>query len=117
MTSTRSVATRGVRRLFYAYADNLAAAGRAEEAVRWFLNAADADDDGDTDAAEQAVELGAQLRDESPIKAEVAELEAELEAIEAEGLRRTEEAELDTVNPEVTDELRTDEVGSEHPAG
>ena len=106
-------------RLFYAYADNLAAAGRAEEAVRWFLNAADADDDGDTDAAERAVELGAELRDESPIKAEVAELEAELEATEAEEIEETEtdEAELDTVNPEHTDEPRTGEVGSEHPAG
>lgn len=44
-------------RLFYAYADNLAAAGREEEAIRWFLNAAEADDDGETDAAERAVEL------------------------------------------------------------
>ena len=72
-------------RLFYAHADNLAAAGRSEEAVRWFLNAAEVDDDGDTDAAERAVELGAELRDESPVKAEVAELEAELEAIAADG--------------------------------
>jgi tetratricopeptide (TPR) repeat protein len=106
-------------RLFYAYADNLAAAGRAEEAVRWFLNAADADDDGDTDAAERAVELGAELRDESPIKAEVAELEAELEEAEETEAEETETeaAELDTVNPEHTDEPRTGEVGSEHPAG
>jgi tetratricopeptide (TPR) repeat protein len=44
-------------RLCYAYADNLAAAGRAEEAIRWFLNAAQADDDGETDAAERAIEL------------------------------------------------------------
>jgi tetratricopeptide (TPR) repeat protein len=43
--------------LFYAYADNLAAAGRTEEAIRWFLNAAQADDEGQTDAAERAVEL------------------------------------------------------------
>lgn len=102
-------------RLFYAYADNLAAAGRAEEAVRWFLNAADADDDGDTDAAERAVELGAELRDESPVKAEVAELEAELEAIAADEADGTE---LDTVNPDDADEPRTGEVDdSEHPAG
>jgi tetratricopeptide (TPR) repeat protein len=45
-------------RLFYAYADNLAAAGRTEEAIRWFLNAAQADDEGETDAAERAIELG-----------------------------------------------------------
>ncbi|MFS8096084.1 hypothetical protein LFM09_03000 [Lentzea alba] len=44
-------------RLFYAYADNLAAAGRIEEAVKWFLNAAEADDEGETDAAERAFEL------------------------------------------------------------
>ena len=44
-------------RLLYAYADNLAAAGRTEEAIRWFLNAAQADDEGETDAAERAVEL------------------------------------------------------------
>jgi tetratricopeptide (TPR) repeat protein len=48
-------------RLFYAYADNLAAAGRTEEAVRWFLNAAQADDDEETDAAERAIELGATI--------------------------------------------------------
>lgn len=47
-------------RLFYAYADNLNAAGRTEESIRWFLNAAEADDDGGTDAAERAVELADQ---------------------------------------------------------
>jgi uncharacterized protein HemY len=44
-------------RLFYAYADNLAAAGRRDEAIRWFLNAAEADEDEETDAAERAAEL------------------------------------------------------------
>jgi tetratricopeptide (TPR) repeat protein len=48
-------------RLFYAYADNLEAAGRTEEAIRWFLNAAEADDDEQTDAADRAVELGAAI--------------------------------------------------------
>ncbi|OLF11878.1 hypothetical protein BU204_29685 [Actinophytocola xanthii] len=47
-------------RLFYAYADNLEAAGRTEEAIRWFLNAAEADLDEETDAAERAIELGAE---------------------------------------------------------
>ncbi|QUF08216.1 hypothetical protein KCV87_28240 [Actinosynnema pretiosum subsp. pretiosum] len=47
-------------RLFYAYADNLAAAGRTEEAVKWFLNADAVDEDGDTDAAERAFELAPQ---------------------------------------------------------
>jgi tetratricopeptide (TPR) repeat protein len=45
-------------RLFYAYADNLAAAGRPDEAARWFVAAADADEDGETDAAERAADLG-----------------------------------------------------------
>jgi tetratricopeptide (TPR) repeat protein len=44
-------------RLFYAYADNLAAVGRTDEAIRWFLNAAQADDDEETDAPDRAVEL------------------------------------------------------------
>ena len=44
-------------RLFYAYADNLAAAGRTDEAVRWFLHAAEVDGDVETDAADRAAEL------------------------------------------------------------
>lgn len=41
-------------RLFYAYADNLLAAGREKEARTWFMHAAHADDEGETDAAERA---------------------------------------------------------------
>jgi tetratricopeptide (TPR) repeat protein len=44
-------------RLFYAYADNLLAAGRREEALRWFLHAAETDEEGETDAADRAFEL------------------------------------------------------------
>lgn len=44
-------------RLFYAYADNLLAAGRREEAIRWFLHAAEADDDESTDVADRLQEL------------------------------------------------------------
>lgn len=44
-------------RLCYAYADNLSAAGRDQEAIRWFLAAADIDVDELTDAAERAAEL------------------------------------------------------------
>lgn len=47
-------------RLFYVHADNLAAVGRTEEAARWFVAAADADEDGDTDAATRAEQLGAE---------------------------------------------------------
>jgi tetratricopeptide (TPR) repeat protein len=44
-------------RLRYAYADNLLAAGRKQDAIRWFLAAAEADVEEATDAAERAVEL------------------------------------------------------------
>lgn len=44
-------------RLFYAYADALAEAGREEEASDWFARAAAADRDGETDAAERYAEL------------------------------------------------------------
>ncbi|MGW4635131.1 hypothetical protein [Nocardia sp. NPDC004415] len=44
-------------RLFYAYADALVAAGRTEDGLQWFLNAAAADEDGETDAEERAAEL------------------------------------------------------------
>jgi tetratricopeptide (TPR) repeat protein len=44
-------------RLYYAYADALLQAGRAEEARAWFGRAASADVDGDTDAAQRCDEL------------------------------------------------------------
>ncbi|WP_156819706.1 tetratricopeptide repeat protein [Pseudonocardia sp. HH130630-07] len=44
-------------RLFYAYADNLLAAGRESEAVQWFVHAHDADTDGLTDAGARIAEL------------------------------------------------------------
>jgi hypothetical protein len=44
-------------RLFYAYADNLLAAGREAEALQWFMHTADADDDGVTDADRRIAEL------------------------------------------------------------
>lgn len=44
-------------RLWYAYADALLAAGRVDEARRWFATAATADQDGETDAAERLDEL------------------------------------------------------------
>ncbi|GAA0345320.1 hypothetical protein NE235_19145 [Actinoallomurus spadix] len=44
-------------RLFYAYADALAAADREDEAVDWFARASAADRDGETDAAERYAEL------------------------------------------------------------
>ncbi|APU16338.1 MULTISPECIES: hypothetical protein [Actinoalloteichus] len=53
-------------RLFYAYADNLAAAGRGDDAVRWFLNAAEADDEDETDASERASDLADELAGRTP---------------------------------------------------
>ncbi|WP_344840081.1 hypothetical protein [Actinocorallia longicatena] len=44
-------------RLFYAYADALVEAGRPEESKEWFLRAAAADRDEETDAAERYAEL------------------------------------------------------------
>lgn len=46
-----------VARLRYAYADALLAAGRDQEARRWFVQAAAADADGETDAEQRAHEL------------------------------------------------------------
>ncbi|KZS68230.1 hypothetical protein A4G28_26040 [Mycobacterium ostraviense] len=45
-------------RLFYAYAETLLALGRREEALRWFLRAAEADLEGVTDAEDRVAELG-----------------------------------------------------------
>ncbi len=45
-------------RLFYAYADTLLALNRGEEAVQWFLHAAEADIEGVTDAEDRVSELG-----------------------------------------------------------
>lgn len=44
-------------RLFYAYAEALAGAGRVRESLEWFRNAAASDADGETDADERAVRL------------------------------------------------------------
>jgi tetratricopeptide (TPR) repeat protein len=44
--------------LYYAYADALLAAGRPDEAREWFEQAAAADPDGETDAADRVHELG-----------------------------------------------------------
>lgn len=40
-------------RLYYAYADALLSAGRSQEARSWFARAVEADEDGETDAAER----------------------------------------------------------------
>ncbi len=44
-------------RLFYAYADNLLAAGRESDALQWFVHTVDADTDGETDADRRLADL------------------------------------------------------------
>jgi len=44
-------------RLWYAYADALEAAGRKDDAARWFAASAALDTTGETDAAERAADL------------------------------------------------------------
>lgn len=53
-------------RLFYAYADNLLAAGRPADALAWFVHAADADHDEVTDAGDRIAELTGE-----PVHAEI----------------------------------------------
>lgn len=48
-------------RLFYAYADCLAEAGRTLEAREWFGHCLEADPDGETDVEERLAELGGDL--------------------------------------------------------
>jgi hypothetical protein len=54
-------------RLFYAYAEALREAGREAEALEWLGHAADADELGETDAAERLAELsGVTFVDDEP---------------------------------------------------
>jgi tetratricopeptide (TPR) repeat protein len=46
-------------RLWYAYADALLAAGRRDDALKWFESVAAIDDDGETDAEDRVAELTA----------------------------------------------------------
>ncbi|UQX90110.1 hypothetical protein M6D93_08950 [Jatrophihabitans telluris] len=47
----------GSNRLWYAYADTLAEAGRTQDAIQWFGKAASVDYDDETDAADRAADL------------------------------------------------------------
>ncbi|MEV0274545.1 tetratricopeptide repeat protein [Hamadaea sp. NPDC050747] len=69
MLQVRELTTDGgepwTARLRYAYADALLGAGRTEEAREWFSRAVEADEEGDTDAAERLLELdGVNLEDD-----------------------------------------------------
>ena len=52
-------------RIAYAYADLLLQAGRRQEALTWFVRAADADTDEETDAGDRLAELSATLGETS----------------------------------------------------
>jgi hypothetical protein len=68
-------------RLFYAYADNLLAAGRESDALQWFVHTVDADEIGETDAAERIAELtGEPIDDDGVVFQSEAEDESELVA-------------------------------------
>jgi hypothetical protein len=67
-------------RLFYAYADNLLAAGREPEALQWFVHAADADSDGSTDAGRRIAELTGEPVPDDEIEFGVEELDDAPEA-------------------------------------
>lgn len=71
-------------RLRYAYADALLSAGRKDEAREWFARAAEADEDGATDAVERLLELdGVVLTgdDIEPTDAEGADADADEAAV------------------------------------
>jgi tetratricopeptide (TPR) repeat protein len=58
-----------VARLRYAYADALAALGRVEEARHWFVKAAEADRDDETEALDRIAELDGRMPgDEGPVE-------------------------------------------------
>jgi tetratricopeptide (TPR) repeat protein len=70
-------------RLFYAYADNLLAAGRESDALQWFVHAADADDEGETDAAVRLAELtGEPVPDDVPVDVSVDEEDVPADAVD-----------------------------------
>ncbi|MCW0215357.1 MAG: hypothetical protein OJJ54_18540 [Pseudonocardia sp.] len=100
-------------RLFYAYADNLLAAGRESDALQWFVHTANADVDAETDALTRIAELtGEELPEDGeddvvfgvedraapvsapPRDAEVAPAAAEPLSSEAEGAELSDDAEV-----------------------
>ncbi|MGC4941145.1 hypothetical protein [Kribbella sp. DT2] len=95
-------------RLRYAYADALAEAGRADDALIWFHRAAGADQDGSTGAAERAAELeGLHFTDLDDEDEEDTIIEVTDEA-DTDDIEVTDEADTDDI--EVTDEADTDEI-------
>ncbi len=115
-------------RLFYAYADNLLAAGRESDAVQWFVHSADADAAGETDAARRIAEItGDELDDDlddiafgeedapaGPRPGAAAEPAQEAVSGSVPGAPSGDEAADEA--PEPTDEPATDEPATDEPA-
>jgi hypothetical protein len=97
-------------RLFYAYADNLLAAGRERDAFTWFVHAAHADDEDETDAAERLDELAEKLGGPDAVEELVTEAEAAAE-VEDDGVDDVEadfddeEADFDDEEAELDDDF------------
>ena len=108
-------------RLFYAYADNLAAAGRESDAVLWFMHAADADEEAETDAAARLAELtGEPLPDdgvafgEDDIPADAADAAASTPAdVDAPGHEEPARADGEAADEEPADEARPGQMTAE----
>ncbi|MCD2187310.1 hypothetical protein [Actinomycetospora soli] len=91
-------------RLFYAYGEALVAAGRREEAVRAFLDAAQTDADGETDAEERAALVAAGV-DTPPGELETADEPGDVDDVDGSDetgapADRTVETDDDTVEPD-----------------
>jgi hypothetical protein len=91
-------------RLFYAHADNLLAAGRESDALEWFVHAANADTDGETDADLRIAELTGESLPDEDIQFGPEEFDEFAEATkretESQDLRRGEPADADAESGE-----------------
>lgn len=87
-------------RLFYAYADNLLAAGRESDALQWFVHTVDADTAGVTDAAERIAVLTGEEPDDGTVDFEFGEEEIAA-LVEPRGAAQVTDA--DTAEAEQTD--------------
>ncbi|WP_233576070.1 hypothetical protein [Saccharopolyspora rhizosphaerae] len=95
-------------RLFYAYADNLLAAGRERDAFTWFVHAAHADDEEETDAPERLEELAVQLGGPDVIEELVNEAEAAAEIDDEDDIDDDEDAADDDDEEDAGEDLDED---------
>jgi hypothetical protein len=102
-------------RLFYAYADNLLAAGRERDAFTWFVHAAHADDEEETDAPERLEELAVQLGGPEVVEELVNEAEAAAEIDDDDDLDE-DDVDGDDLDEDDADDLGDAEDGAEEDA-